>query len=230
MTQDYIPINYETWNFDGQGKNILDKLSPIEKKIWNKALPFQDTRKGETGHAEFVTYLALKLLDFHLNASREIVVPAAILHDIGWSQLTELERRLFYEESIDPTTGQQVWKRYEPILRVRHQEQGTKLSEKILTEVGYSPKNTKEVLDIISKHDTREGFLNNNEGIVRDADKLWRYTLPCFRIATEIRKQGVDDVLKQLSGWINQEGFFYSCVSKEIARIEINNTLNAYRS
>ena len=144
------PIDYENWNFDGQGNNIIDRLSLTEQEIWKTALHLQDKR-DDSGHAETVTYFALNLLE-HLEAERKIVIPAAILHDIGWSQLSQTERNLFKDSNM---------KKYEPILRARHQEEGMKISQQILKEVNYEPQHIPEIVEIISKHDTRKGFLSS---------------------------------------------------------------------
>lgn len=225
--KNYKPIDYNTWNFDGTGKNIEPLFNSKEKRVWEAALPYQDTREGEIGHAEAVTYFSFKLNDL-LEGDRKVTIPTAILHDIGWSQLTESERKLFYETEIDSASGLQVWQRYEPILRARHQEQGSKLAKKILEEQNFPKKPTPYICETISQHDTRKGFLSLEDGIMRDADKLWRYTLMCFRIAAEIRGLGVEGTGKQLEEWINQDGFFYSDISREIAKIEMENTLKEY--
>ena len=222
---DYQPVDYKAWNFDGQGKNIINKLLPIERNIWNSALPYQDSREGETGHAEFVVYFALRLNEI-LKGNREITVPAVILHDVGWSQLTETERKLFYETEIDSTSGKPVWERYEPILRARHQEQGSELAKKILIETGYTSENSKDILEIISQHDTRKGFLNTNDGIVRDADKLWQFTLPHWKIFIERRNFNIKS-LHELLVYRISKGFF-SDFSNKIARIELKNSMNLY--
>ncbi|MFC1682213.1 hypothetical protein ACFL0X_01180 [Nanoarchaeota archaeon] len=233
MLREYEPINYSTWNFDGQGHNILDNrlLSPDEKKVWEAALPFQDSREGETGHGEAVTYFALKLLekysmDMHGNIPNTgVVTRATILHDIGWSQLTESERKLFYEEAIDPSIEKPVWQRYEPILRARHQEMGVVKAREILKQVNYNPENTKQILEIISQHDTRESFRDANDGLVRDADKLWRYTLAHARMVSETRGWSVDRQREIMEEAIDKKGFFYSKYAKEIARVEMGNCL-----
>src|SRR3989344_2056027 len=221
------PINYDSWNFDGQGKNIIRSLNFVEKRTWHIALPYQDTRRGEKGHAENVTYFALKLLDYIPNdkkSARKIVIPSAILHDTGWSQLTEIERKLFYECESDGK-GKQVWERYEPILRARHQEQGVCLSKKLLSELNYPSELTSQILEIISQHDTRKGFLDENDGIMRDADKLWRYTLPHLELGLKERNLNPDEFAQFLFNNINKEGFFYSPVSREVAEIELKNAL-----
>lgn len=223
----YIPINYDSWDFSGRGKNIVDFLNSVEKNIWERALPFQDKR-NDTGHAEFVTHFALKLLNFHPNTEREIIVPTAILHDIGWSQMSETELKLFYDKNME---------RYEPILRARHQEQGIIKAREILERSNYDPndvsdileiynsKDITNILEIISEHDTRKDFLNKNDGVVRDADKLWRYTLPHLELGLRERNLNPDEFAQFLTSNINKEGFFYSPVSKEIAEIELKNAL-----
>jgi len=40
-----------------------------------------------------------------------------------------------------------------------------------------------EILEIISHTDTRKGFISKNEGLVRDADKLWRTSQRGFAAA-----------------------------------------------
>lgn len=222
---DYEPIDYKKWDFSGKGKNISGLLKPLEKKIWEAALPYQDKR-DDKGHGEIVTYFSLKLLDEVKKAKRNIVIPAAILHDTGWGEVTKSEINLFYEMEIDSFTGQAIWQRYEPILRARHQEQGVQVAEEILKGLeSYSKEETEKILDIISEHDTRKGFLNANDGIMRDADKLFRFSVSCLKLA--IRKgrtfEGGKTHYDQSKKWINQKGFFYSNISREIASTELEN-------
>lgn len=124
------PIDWYRWDFSGKGKNLVGLLNDKEMKIWNAALEYQDTREGETGHGEVVTYFSIRLHQ-EVGGEREIIVPSAILHDIGWSQLSENERKLFYDKTTDTIDGRQIFERYEPILRARHQEQGKILAKKI---------------------------------------------------------------------------------------------------
>jgi len=55
------------------------------RDIWNKALPYQDTR-DDVGHAKTVMQNAYKLLKYE-KGEDEIVIPASILHDIGWAKI-----------------------------------------------------------------------------------------------------------------------------------------------
>jgi hypothetical protein len=216
----YQPINYKRWDLTGKGKNIINSLSHIEYELWKKALPYQDKRR-DIGHAENVVYFALKLLNL-IDAKREIIIPAAILHDIGWSQMTKDELDSFYLPN---------WRDYEPVLRERHQKLGADLAKKILDQVSYPKLFYKDILEIISAHDTRKGFFSKEDGVMRDADKLWRYTLPHYKLASKERKDdkigeysSKDGIYKLLTECIDKPDFFYSSISKNIARIELENT------
>ncbi len=212
--KNYQPLNYNLWDFSGQGKNIANLLQPIEKGIWDKALEYQDKRI-DTGHAEFVTYFALELLKYE-PVNREIVVPAAILHDIGWSQMSLAEVNLFSDPNM---------KRYEPALRARHQEEGVRKADEILNNSNYHPQLVPHILEIISQHDTRDGFYSPEDGITRDADKLWRFTIPEVEISTTHRSKTLEGLDARNRKYIQKEKFLYSATAKEIARIEWENTL-----
>src|SRR3989344_732180 len=136
------------------------------KKIWKIALPYQDKRDDE-GHAQIVTEYAIKLCEIE-NVNDMIVVPAAILHDIGWSQLPKEDWLVIFDPNKTPEM--------EYAVRIKHQDEGVKLAEKILNEAGYPPNFFKAILEIISQHDTRKNFFSTEDGAMRDADKLWRYS------------------------------------------------------
>src|SRR3989338_393790 len=212
IMEKYEPIDYTKWNFDGKGNNIINSLSPIEQKIWNIALPFQDKR-GDTGHAENVAYFTLMLTDI-LKGKREITIPAVILHDTGWSQLKENELNQFYG-SLGTELEQQ--------LRYRHQEEGVKFSEKLLTDLEYPSEFIDPILEIISQHDTRKGFYSKEDGIVRDADKLWRFVYQQW--FSFLKKEWSFDVFKMNYDDMQKPEFFANPVSKTIAEIEYARTL-----
>ena len=191
--------------------NIVPLLKPKEKAIWNAALPYQDKR-NDKGHAEFVTYFALKLTEL-LNGNRKITIPGAILHDVGWSQLTKSELKGFYSS---------IGTNKELKLRKKHQEEGVKLVKDLLTKCEYPRKLIKEILEIISQHDTRKGFYSNEDGIVRDSDKLWRFTYPAIRIAMREKGYTFSQIKRFMSKEINRKGFFYSEIARRIALLELN--------
>lgn len=211
------PIDYSCWNFKGMGENILHLFSDIEKKLWTIALPFQDKR-DDLGHVENVTYFALKLLEY-LGGKRGIIIPAAILHDVGWSRMTQEELGQFYLPN---------WKEFEPRLRKRHQEEGTKIANELLCDIDYPEEYLLDILEIISQHDTREGFISQEDGLVRDADKLWRYTLPHIKLNLRNRGTPVEELCEHILKRSKELGFFYSETARDIAGIEMERAVKEF--
>lgn len=211
----YQTINYDLWNFEGKGKNIFSLIEPEERDIWNCAFQYQDKR-NDKGHAECVTYFSLQLLK-HFDGERKIVIPASILHDIGWSQMSKKEIAQFYLPN---------WRDFESQLRKRHQEEGVKLARKILEELNYTSKHVLEILEIISQHDTRKGFYSLEDGIARSADRLWRFTIPCINLFKKERKWSFEEMNGILNEWKNQKDFFYDDKIKKFAELELEDSIN----
>jgi HD superfamily phosphodiesterase len=182
------------------------------KPIWDAALSYQDKR-DDKGHAEVVTRYAIRLSKL-LGADPDIAVPAAILRDIGWSQLADEERFIIFR----PNAG----KEDKLAARLRHQAEGVRLAGEILASLNYPPEKTEKILNIISQHDTREGFISKEEGVMRDADKLWRFDKKgYFNDFPKFRLPPVDYYFR-MKAELGTEGYFYSELSKELASNELD--------
>ena len=105
--------------------------------------------------------------------------------------------------------------------RVKHQEESVKLAKKILEKVNYDKKLTKEILKIISQHDTGRKFLSKEDGLVKDADKLWRFSKIGFD--TDVRRFEItrQQNYKRLKKDMNKRGFFFSESAKKLAKREL---------
>lgn len=193
-------------------------MKNIYKKIWKLALPFQDFR-NDKGHAKITLNFALKLLNME-KGREEIVIPAIILHDIGWSQLSKKERFLIFAKK--PT------KRAKEKVRIKHQKEGVILARNILKKVNYDKNLTNEILKIISQHDTGKRFISKEDGIVKDADKLWRFSKIGFNADLKRFKITPTQNLKRRNSLIDQKGFFFSKSAKEIAREELKKRSKNY--
>lgn len=189
-------------------------LEGVNKKIWELAFPYQDKRNDE-GHAKHVVCFAQKLL-LQEKADSDVVIPAAILHDVGWSQVSVEDRYLAY---ISP----------QPEIRQKHQEEGAKLARKILERAGFSDKARAEhVLEIIFGHDTRVGSFSKEDALVRDADKLWRYSKIGFEANVRIKKitprewyEKLEKYIGELGKYIEEEGFFFTETARAMAKKEL---------
>lgn len=186
-------------------------MKEIFNKIWELALPYQDKR-GDAGHAKTSLKYALKLVDLE-KGNGDVVIPAIILHDVGWSQLSE-ERRLTI---FDPRAREEDKRE----VVYEHQIESIKLAMKILREVNYPPELTDEILDIISQHDTRKGFMSKNEGIVRDADKLWRTSKEGFTASEQRAKKREAQRFRLLEEGLNREHYFHSETARQLALADL---------
>ena len=95
----------------------------------------------------------------------EIVIPAILLHDIGWSRVPE-ELHL---TAIGP-------KATTPEARDAHEREGALMAVGILSELGFNAEDTEKIAHIISGHDTGTECSSLEEAIVRDSDKLFRFS------------------------------------------------------
>ena len=60
-------------------------MKEIFEKIWETALPYQDQRNDD-GHARVTLKYAKELVKLE-DGNEDIVIPAIILHDVGYSQI-----------------------------------------------------------------------------------------------------------------------------------------------
>lgn len=139
-------------------------IDPRHERIWELALPHLDVRDNDV-HTIYAYGIARALVQLHPQADPEVVLPAVILHDTGWSCVPEAE----ILEAIAPDVGR-------PELVLMHEKEGARIAAKVLAEVGHDPDRTEEILAIIDGHDSRKTALSLNDALMKDADKLWRLT------------------------------------------------------
>lgn len=184
-------------------------MEDIYKQIWDLSLPYQDLRNDKS-HALIVYEFALKLCD-KLNGDKTIALPAAILHDIGWSKVSKEKR----DYAVSPDKN----KDKEKVIRIKHEKEGKILANEILNKVNYPKEKINLILNIIDGHDTRKEFLSKEDGIVKDSDKLWRYTKKGILLDIE-RGHSKEFLINKLKDRL--ETYFYSEESKKIAIEELN--------
>lgn len=133
------------------------------QKIFELARPYLDTR-GNEEHTEGAVAFAWQLLELE-GGDPDVVIPGVILHDVGWSQVSEEGQLLAYGPS--PTR---------PDLNRLHEEKGAEIAAGILASIGYDQRLTQEITEIVRGHDHRLTALSLNDSLVKDADKLFRLT------------------------------------------------------
>ncbi len=138
-------------------------MKSIYQKIYEHAKPFLRTRKNLI-HTKIALRYALMLLN-HERGDETVVIPSIILHDVGWKAIPEhLHLTAFGPNPTNPK-----------LARV-HEVEGAKIAKAILEELHYPPEKVKEIYRIIQGHDSRKRSISASDRIVKDADKLTRYS------------------------------------------------------
>jgi HD superfamily phosphodiesterase len=181
-------------------------MQPIFEEIWDLAKPYLNTRRNDI-HTEISVHMAFKLLECE-GGDEDIVIPAIILHDIGWSKVPEdIQLQAFGPRAVKPE------------LNRIHEIEGVRIAAEILQQVNYDHHKTEQIIEIIEGHDSRSKSLSLNDMLVKDADKLWRYTKSGVEIDVERFNETVEEGLFRLRSNINI--WFFTLTAREIAWEEV---------
>jgi len=176
------------------------------RKILDLARPFLDTRDNEK-HTRIAREFAVRLLTEE-GGDRKVVVPAVILHDVGWKSVPgELQVTAFGPGDKDMELN-----------RV-HELEGARIAAEILEAVNYPPELVAEITAIVLGHDSRHQAISVNDAIVKDSDKLWRYSEHGVSLGVErfgmSRAQYLYRLRKNLEVWL------LTRTARKIAREEL---------
>ncbi|MBW2479808.1 MAG: HD domain-containing protein [Deltaproteobacteria bacterium] len=181
-------------------------MKPVFEKIRQLAKPFLNTRHNDV-HTAISTRLAFELLKCE-GGDEDIVIPAILLHDTGWKRVpAELHLKAF-----GPNTT-------EPELNRRHEIESVKIAKEILQAIKHDPEKSKKILEIIDGHDSRPKALSLDDMIVKDADKLWRYSKAGFNIDVERFGESPEQGLERLRTHIFAQ--LFTLTAKEIASAKL---------
>jgi HD superfamily phosphodiesterase len=142
--------------------------------VWRASEPYMRARKNDV-HIPLSYAFARKLLDHYPEADEDIVSLAILLHDIGWWSIDETD---IFEKGFGPNMMQSD-------VRFLHESEGVRLSREVLEKTGWPEAVITAVGDIIDGHDTRPDPRSLNDRLVRDADKLWRFTVTGVSVACD---------------------------------------------
>jgi len=191
---------------DTDHKHFKSRLKGIYQKIWELAQPYLDTRENDI-HTEISLMYALRLLKAE-GGDENVVIPAAILHDVGWKQVPEdIQLKAFGPHATLPE-----WNRV-------HEVEGVEIAKGILQEVGYEKEASQQILEIIEGHDSRKEPLSLSDKVVKDADKLWRYS----ELGVEINRKRYDYTVEQYMHRLrtNLDPWFLTDSARKMALEEI---------
>ena len=186
----------------------MDRTEPLQGAIYDlvyeKARPYLDTRQNEV-HVALSYAFAQRLLARYPEADGRIVLTAILLHDVGWKMVPEEDQL----KAFGPGARDKELQRL-------HEREGARIAGEILDSLGYGREETLEILAIIDGHDTRGEALSLNDALVKDADKLWRFTpegveIDHLRFGLE-RARHLDDLSCVVEKW------FFTAEAREMAR------------
>lgn len=132
--------------------------------IWLAAKPWLDVRLNDE-HTLISYSLAKALLRVHPEAEERVLLPAILLHDIGW--------KMFPEELLAQAVGPAP--KY-PELQRAHEIESARIARIELQQLAISGVDIDRVIAIIDGHDTRPQPQSLEDALMKDADKLWRFT------------------------------------------------------
>lgn len=179
-------------------------MNPAHQAIWDQSRPYLKTRSNDR-HTLYCYTFAQHLLTIHAEADPDVVLPAMLLHDVGWSTVPEDKQLLSFGPHM----------RY-PELRRRHEREGARIAAEVLTKLGYSEARIAEIRTIIDGHDTRKASLSINDSLVKDADKLWCYTPFGLETVSDWFGYTVPEQMALLKKWLDYR--FYTETAVHMAR------------
>jgi hypothetical protein len=157
--------------------------------VWREAEPYMRARKNDV-HIPLSFAFAEALLKLHPDADEDIVSLAILLHDIGWWSIDMTD---IIEKGFGPNMMQSD-------VRFLHEKEGVRLSREVLANTGWPEPVIAAVGEIIDGHDTRPYPRSLNDRLVRDADKLWRFTVTGVAVACDWFKLNPRQYADRLDG------------------------------
>jgi hypothetical protein len=144
--------------------DITQTLLPRDLPLWMDARSYLDVRSNDV-HTLIAYGLAGALCAQHPKADAAVVLPAILLHDVGWKMVDPA----LMAKAVGPNAT------HPELVRV-HEIEGVKIARSILERHAPVGVDIAEVLSIIDTHDTLKTAKSLNDAIVKDADKCWRFT------------------------------------------------------
>lgn len=182
-------------------KTTIDLLFAIVR-------PYLTVRLNQE-HTEISYAFACELQE-KLGGDQQIIFPAIILHDAGWSALSpDLIQKAFGPKG-------------DPEINRIHEVEGKKIAAELLQQISLSEAARREICRIIESHDSGNNPRTLEEKIIKDADKLFRFSPRGFAI--DVERFNVDAKIYWHYLDKIKEQWFFTPAGKEIAARELSKT------
>jgi hypothetical protein len=182
-------------------------VNDLHRSIYLKARAYWDTRFNDI-HVPMAYASARELLLTHPQADADVVIPAILLHDVGWKSISEDRQLLAFGVTVRDEG-----------LRRFHETEGARLATEILTSLGYDPRRRELIARIIDGHDSRLTSLSLEDSLVKDADKLWRFTA----VGVDLDHRRFELPVADFVDWLGKQidRIFFTERGKELARASL---------
>jgi HD superfamily phosphodiesterase len=161
------------------------------EKLFQLAEPYFFVR-DDLLHTQIAHQYSLRLLSTE-GGDRRIVEPAVILHDVGWSKLTSDQIKIAF--GVRASGEKAKW------LNRIHEVEGAVIADRLLQGLDYDPLSIKQITLMIGRHDSGNHPESLEEKILKDSDKLSRFSGSGFW--KDVERQGLDslEVYRFLEKW-----------------------------
>jgi len=187
------------------------------RELFRRAEPYLKVR-GDIHHTRIAHEYALLFLEKE-DGNKMIVEPAVILHDVGWSRLKSEEIKVAYGVMA---SGENAAK-----LNRIHEVEGAIIAQEILEEIGYDHSLIEGITQIIQRHDSGKNPETIEERIVKDADKLWRFSKVGYY--HEMERQQLSHEVRHRFLIKNMGNWFFTKTARELAETERQNRVKETR-
>lgn len=152
-----------------QGNPAITDIDPV----WRAIVTESRTRANDI-HLPISVAYAERLCDAYPEADALLVRVTTLLHDTGWARVDETK---IISEGF---AGD--WRKAD--IRFEHERHGCDIAREVLPGLGYDDAFIERVTAIIDGHDTRQVSHSLEDSLVRDADRLWRFTAAGIALAS----------------------------------------------
>ena len=143
-------------------------------EVWSAALPYMRARKNDV-HVPIAFRFAEELLKAHPEANAEVVLVGVLMHDLGWAVV---DQEAIYRDGFGENALESDVKR-------RHELEGAVLARELLPPLGYDAETVDHIARIIDGHDTRAEAISLEDQLVKDADKIWRFSVTGVSVVSD---------------------------------------------
>ena len=167
-----------------------DTFLPRDLPLWRDARTFLDVRSNDV-HTLISYRLAQALLAEHDGVDGAIVLPAILLHDVGWSRIDPA----LLSDAVGPNATRSDLVR-------DHEVFGVEIAGDILRRHRPDGVDIDTVLAIIDRHDTLKEATSPEDALVKDADKAWRFSPHGVATISGWFDSGPDETLAMLEDFV----------------------------